>query len=112
MSSSANDRAGPALERAQLVEHAVLRHLEEPRRESRAEREARKSLENAQEDLLREILGEVPVARQPDDVVVDRLLVRPHDDRECTLVAALCFAQDTEIGLWERHEGVSIGREW
>ena len=106
-----NHGAGPALERAQLVEHAVLRHLEEPGREPRAERESRKSLENTQEDLLGEILGEVSVARQPDDVVEDRLLVRAHDDRECTLVAALCFAQDTEIGLWERHEGVSIGRE-
>ena len=95
--------ARPALDGTQLVEDAVLRHLEEPRRETGAEREPREPLVDAEEDLLRQILGEVPVARQPDDVVVDRLLVRSNDDRERALVASLCLAEDAEIGLWERH---------
>src|SRR3954471_19143286 len=51
-------RARPPLARAQLVEHAVLRHLEEPRRELRAQRELRESLEDAEEDLLRQILSQ------------------------------------------------------
>ena len=91
--------------RPELVEHAVLRHLEEPGREARAQRESGKTLENPEEDFLREVLGEVAVAGQPDDVVEDRLLVRPDDDRESALVAALCLAQDSEIWLWERHVG-------
>src|SRR5262249_11430315 len=98
-----HDRARPALDRTELVEHAVLRHLEQPRREARAKREARQALEHAQEHLLRQILGEAPVARQPQDVVEDRLLVRPNDDRERTLVAPLGLAQYPEIWLWQRH---------
>ena len=105
-------RARAPLDRAELVEDAVLRHLEEPRREARPQRETGKSLENAEEDFLREILGEVAVTRQPDDVVVDRLLVCPHDDRERAFVAALRFAQDTEIGLRQRHEEASIEADW
>ena len=95
-------RQRPALARTQLVEHAVLRHLEEPRRELAAEREARQPLEDAQEHLLRQILGERPVAvRQPQDVVVDRRLVHPHDDGECTFVPVLGLPQYGQIGLWE-----------
>ena len=52
------DRARPALARAKLVEHPVLRHLEEPGREPGAEREARQALVDAEEDFLRQILGE------------------------------------------------------
>ena len=98
-----HDGARTALDRAQLVEHAVLRDLEEPRREARPQREARQALEDTEEDLLRQILGEAAVARQPQDVVVDRLLVRPHDDRECTLVAPLGLTQNAEVWLWQRH---------
>ena len=61
-----HDGARTTLDRTQLVEDAVLRDLEEPRREPRAEREARETLEHAQEDLLRQILGEArsPVSRR------------------------------------------------
>ena len=92
MSSSATTARGPALERPQLVEHAVLRHLEQPGREPRAVGEAREALVDAQEDLLRQVLGEVAVADEAQDVVVDGLLVRPHDERERALVAALGLA--------------------
>ena len=40
---------------------------------------------------------------EPQHVVEDRLLVRPDDDRERSLVAPLGLAQDSEVGLWERH---------
>src|SRR5262245_60028437 len=98
-----HDRTWPPLERTELVEHAVLRHLEQPRREPGAEREARQTLEHAEEDLLGQILGETAITGQSQDVVVDRLLVRPDDDRKCPLVAALGLAQNTEIWLWQRH---------
>ena len=95
-------RQRPALLRAQLVEHAVLRHLEEPRRELAAEREPRQALEDAQEDLLRQVLGERLVAvRQAKDVVVDRRLVRAQDDRERTLV--------TPLGLPEDRQDLAVG---
>ena len=106
-----DDRARPTLDRAELVEHAVLRHLEEPGREPRAQREARETLVDAEEDLLRQVLGEAAIAGEAEDVVVDGLLVRPDDDRESTLVAALRLAQNTEVWLWERHGARSIGRE-
>ena len=108
MSSIVDDAARPALERAQLVEHPVLRHLEQPRREPRAERESRQALVDAQEDLLRQILGERAVADEPQDVVVDRPLVGPNDDRERSLVAALCFPKDPEVGLLECQGAASI----
>ena len=98
-----HDGARTALDRAELVEHAVLRHLEQPRREARPKREARQSLEDPEEDLLRQILGEAAVTGQTQDVVVDRLLVRPNDDRERTLVAPLGLTQNAEIWLWQRH---------
>ena len=102
-------RQRPALLRAQLVEHAVLRHLEEPRRELAAEREPRQPLEDAQEHLLRQVLRERLVAvRQPQDVVVDRRLVRAEDDRERTLVTPLGLPEDGQIWLWERQESRSI----
>jgi len=89
--------------RPQLVEHAVLRHLEEPRRELAAEREARQSLEDAHEHFLGQVLGERLVAvRQPQHVVVDRCLVRPQDDRERTLIAPLGLSQNGQVWLWER----------
>ena len=81
MSSSEHDGTRPALARAQLVEHAVLRHLEEPGRELRAEREPREPLEDPEEDLLRQILGERPIADEPEDVVEDGRLVRAQDER-------------------------------
>ena len=99
MSSSATTRARPPLERPQLVEDAVLRHLEQPRREPRADGEAGQALVDAQEDLLRQVLGEGAVADEAQDVVVDGLLVRPHDERERPLVAALGLAEHTVIRL-------------
>ena len=108
MSSRFDDRARPALERAQLVEHAVLRHLEEPGREPAAEREARQALVDAEEDLLRQVLGERAVADEPEDVVEDRRLVRADDEREGPLVTSLGLPQDAEIRLWQRQVGGSI----
>ena len=97
-----DDGARAPLERAQLVEHAVLRHLEEPGRELRAEREAREALVDAEEDFLRQILGERPVPDEPQDVVVDRHLVGAHDDREGAFITTLCLPQDPEVRLWQR----------
>ena len=105
MSTTARGRRST---RAQLVEHAVLRHLEEPRRELRAEREARQALEDAEEDLLRQVLGERPVADQPQHVVEDRHLVGAHDDREGALITTLCLPQDAEIRLWQRQGDLII----
>ena len=100
MSSIATSARGRRSSRAQLVEHAVLRHLEEPGRELRAERELRQALVDAEEDLLRQILGERPVAaHEPEHVVEDGRLVGADDERERSLVAALRFPQDAEIGL-------------
>ena len=59
--------------------------------------------EDPQEDLLRQILGEAPVARQPKHVVEHRLLVRPNDDRKRTLIASLSLAKHAEVWLWQRH---------
>src|SRR5919202_1773965 len=42
-----DERSRPAFARTKLVENAVLRHLEEPRRELRPQREPRKALEDA-----------------------------------------------------------------
>ena len=68
----ADERPGPPLAGPQLVEHAVLRHLEHPGREPAPQREVREALEDPDEDLLREVFGERPVADQAQDVVVDR----------------------------------------
>ena len=59
------------------------------------------ALEDAEEDLLRQILGERPVADEPQHVVEDRRLVRPDDEREGALVATLCLPQNPEIRLRE-----------
>ena len=56
-------------------------------------------LEDAEEDLLRQVLGERPVADEAQHVVEDRRLVGPDDDREGALVTPLRFAQDPEIRL-------------
>ena len=53
---------------AKLVQDAVLRHLEEPGRELRPRR-ARQALENAEENLLRQILGQRAIADEPQDMV-------------------------------------------
>jgi hypothetical protein len=95
-----DERPRPPLARAQLVEHAVLRHLKEPRRELRPERELRQALEDAEEDLLRQILGERPVsAYEPEHVVEDGRLVSAQDEREGSLVTPLRLPQDAEIRL-------------
>jgi tRNA A-37 threonylcarbamoyl transferase component Bud32 len=88
-----------SLDGAQLVEDPVLRHLEEPRSETATQREVRQSLEDAEENLLRQVLGQRAVADQPHDVVEDRLLVRADDQREGPLVAALGLAQYSEVRL-------------
>ena len=112
MSSSVHDRARPALGRAQLVEDAVLRHLEEPGRELRAERETRQPLEDAEEDFLGQILGERAVADHAQDVVVDRHLVSADDDRESAFIAPLRLPQDAVIRLGQRQGGRSIDRKF
>ena len=88
-----------ALGRTQLVEHAVLRHLEEPGRELRAEREPRQALEDPEEDLLRQILGQRAIADKPQHIVEDRNLIGTDDERERPLVAFLCLPQDAKIRL-------------
>ena len=98
-----HDRLRLALARAQLVEHPVLRHLEEPRREAAAQREARQPLVDAEEDLLGQVLGERAVADHPQHVVEDRRLVRLEDDREGALVAPLRLAKEEMIGLRKWH---------
>ena len=60
------------------------------------------ALEDAEEDLLRQVLGERPVAAdEAEDVVVDRRLVRPDDQGKRALVTPLRLAKDTEVGLLE-----------
>ena len=95
-------RARPAFDCTELVEHAVLRHLEEPRRELRPQREAWQSLVHAQEDLLREVLREGPVAHQPENVVEHRHLICAHDDREGAFITPLRLPQDAKIRLGQR----------
>ena len=100
MSSIATSARGRRSTRTQLVEHAVLGHLEEPGRELRAERELRQALVDPQEDLLRQILGEGAVsAHEPEHVVEDGRLVSAQDERESSLVTPLRLPQDAEIGL-------------
>ena len=103
-----DDCAWSTLERAQLVEHAVLRDLEEPRREPRAVGESREPLVHPQEDLLRQILGETSVADEAQHVVVDRLLVRPDDEVERPLVTPLGLSEHTVIGLRQGQCAASI----
>ena len=91
-----------ALAGAQLVEHAVLRHLEQPGRELRAQREVRQALEDAEEDLLRQVLGERAIASdEAQHVVEDGDLVRADDEREGPFVSPLRLPQDAEVWLGE-----------
>ena len=62
----------------------------------------RQPLEDAQEDLLRQVLGERAVADEPQHVVEDRHLVGAHDDRERAFVTTLCLPQDPEVRLRQR----------
>src|SRR5262249_59029700 len=94
--------AGPTLRRPQLVQDAVLRDLEEPGRELRARREPREPLEDAEEDLLRQILGQGAVADEAEDVVEDRHLIGPHDEGKRPLIAFLSLPQDAKIRLLKR----------
>jgi hypothetical protein len=95
-----DQRPRPALARPQLVQHAVLGHLEEPGRELRAERELRQPLVDAQEDLLRQVLGQRAVpADEPEDVVEDGGLVGAEDEGERSLVSALRLSKDAWVGL-------------
>ena len=96
-----NDDVRPALARAQLIEDAVLRHLEEPRRELASQREPRQRLEDAQEDLLRQILRVRAITRQAEDVVEDGRSVRADDLGKRGLVPALSAAEDSGIRLRE-----------
>ena len=78
-----------------LVEHAVLRHLEEPGGELGAERELRQPLVDAEEDLLRQVLGERAVAAdEPEHVVEDRRFVGAEDQGERSFVSALRLSKD------------------
>ena len=103
-----DDRTRPPLERAQLVEDAVLRHLEEPGREPAAKREVRQPLVDADEDFLRQILGKRSVAHEPKHVVEDGKLIRTDDERESSLISSLGLPQDAEIRLGQRQVGGSI----
>ena len=96
--------ARPALGAPELVEDAVLRDLEEPRREARAQREAPQPLEDAQEDVLGEVLGEGALADHPQHVVEDRALVGPDDERERALVPCLRLPKYPWIRLCQRHD--------
>ena len=98
----ADEVAGAPLAGAELVEHAVLRHLEEPGRELAAERELRQSVEDPDEDLLRQILGERAITREAKDVVVNRSLVRSNNQRESLAITLLRFTKYSGIWLWER----------
>ena len=102
-----DDGPRTALGRPELVEDAVLRRLEEPGRELRAVREAREALEDTEEDLLREVLGERPVADHAQDIVVDRELVGADDNREGAFIASLRLPQDAVIGLGQR-QGAAV----
>src|SRR5260370_35279418 len=82
------------LARAQLVEHAVLRHLEEPGRELAAQRESRQRLKDPYEDFLRQVLRERAVAGQAVDILEDRYPVGARDQPECPLVTPRRPAQD------------------
>src|SRR5829696_8001439 len=99
-----DDRARTSLVGAELVEDPVLRHLEEPGREATAEREARQALVDAEEDLLRQVLGERSVSDEAEHVVVDRNLVGAQNQREGTLIAPLGLPQYAEIRLSQRQE--------
>ena len=103
-----DDRPRPALERAQLVEDAVLRHLEEPGREAAPEREVRQPLIDPDEDFLRQILGKRAVADEPKHVVENGKLVGTDDERESSLISSLGLPQDAEIRLGQRQVGRSI----
>src|SRR5581483_6983627 len=81
-----------------------------PGGEAAAQREAGQPLEDAQEDLLRQVLRQRAVADEAEDVVEDGLLVRPHDQRERPLVALLSLAEDAGIGLHESQCAPSVAR--
>ena len=68
------------------------------------------ALVDAQEHLLRQVLGEAAVADEPQHVVVDRLLVRPDDERERSLVTTLSLAEHPGIGLRQGQCAASIQR--
>ena len=105
-----DDCARASLHRAKLVEDPVLRHLEEPGREPAPQRELRQALIDAEEDLLRQVLGECAVADKTQDVVVNRSLVGADDQVERAFVAALSFLENSKVGLGERHRRLSISR--
>ena len=92
------DRLGPALPCAVLVEHAVLGDLEQPGRELRAEREARKALVHAEEDLLRQVLGQAAIADQAIHVAEHRLLVRADElGKRCGVPALRVCARPRDL---------------
>ena len=99
MSSSATTARGRRSSARSSSSTRLLRDLEEPRREARPVGEAQEALEDAQEDLLRQVLREAPVTDEPQDVVVDGLLVRPDDEAERPLVTPLGLSEHTVDGL-------------
>src|SRR5262249_34265236 len=101
-------RAGATLERAQRREHAGLGQLEQAGREPGTKREPRQAMEDAEEDLLRQVLGQGAVADEAQDVVEDGLLVGADDQGERALVAALGFAKDPWIRLYECQPAASV----
>ncbi len=67
------------LPRPDVVEHDVLRDLEDPGAELRAKRVLRQRPPGADEHLLCQVLGELTVADRAQHVVEDGQVVRPHD---------------------------------
>src|SRR5439155_18510934 len=107
-----NQSPRPPLDGAQLVQHPVLRHLEEPGRELAAKRELRQALEDPQENFLREVFGEAAVAvHEAEDVVEDGRFVRSQDQRKRSLVSSLRLPQDARVRLGEAQGWASIERK-
>ena len=73
--------------------------------------EARQSLVDAEEDLLRQILRHGAVADEPEHVVEHGQLVRANDERERSLISSLSLPQDAEIRLGQRQVRGSIASE-
>src|SRR5215472_17595740 len=117
----------PTITRPDLIQHPVLRHLEQPRRELAPERERRQCLKDTQKDLLRNVLRQGSISEQPEHVVEDACLLRSNEDGERSLVTTLRPAHDLAIRLapplarrplpddravWRSVGGLSMFRRW
>ena len=96
-------RLWPPILRAQLVEDAVLRNLEEPRREPAAQRERRQAVIHPNEDFLRQVLGQSALANHAQHIVEHGYLVGVDDRAESALIAVLSLLENRGIRLRQRH---------